>query len=91
MPSKESVGAAPLITGIVLAFQSSQEIIIGGSSLWSVFGLIGGCAAIVVGLDILSGWSSRTSEAGKLPYASNATLLGLVIFSIVAGAAVTLL
>lgn len=91
MPSKESVGAAPLIIGIVLAVQSSQEIIIGEPSLWLVFSLIGGCAAIFVGLNILLEWRARIAETGKTRDTSNVTLLGLVIFSFVAGAAVALI
>ena len=53
MPSKKTVGAAPLITGILLAFQSAGAIVQNGLSLWSVPGFIGGCAAIVIGLGIL--------------------------------------
>lgn len=62
MPSRKTVGAAPLVTGIVLAFQSAQAIAQSGLSVWSVLGLTGGCAAIFVGLGTLLEWNAFTRE-----------------------------
>ena len=58
MPSRKAVGAAPLVTGIVLASQSPQAIVQSGLSLWSVLAVIGGCATIFVGLGLVLGWNA---------------------------------
>ena len=69
MPSTKTVGAAPLIAGLLLAFQSAGTIVQSGPSLWSVPGLVGGCTAIGIGLGILLEWDTFTREtAGSNPY-----------------------
>jgi hypothetical protein len=87
MPSKELVGAAPLITGILLAFESATAIVQSGLSLSSVPGFVGGCAAIAVGLGILLGWGSFDLDStGENP--SSAALFGLAAVAFAAGATI---
>jgi len=89
MPSKETVGAAPLITGILLAFQSAGTIVQNGLSLWSVPGLIGGCAAIVIGLGILLEWD--TFKQGSIESnRPSVAVLGVVAAAFFAGAAIAI-
>jgi hypothetical protein len=86
MPSKELVGVAPLLTGIVLAFQSGGAIVQGGFSLRAVPGFVGGCAAIVVGFGILLGRGSFELESTGSDCSSTA-LLGLAAVAFLAGVA----
>lgn len=89
MPSRKAVGAAPLIMGIVLAFESADAIVQSGLSLWSVPGFVGGCAAIVIGLGILLEWDAFDRE----PTGSNrssAALLGLAAVAFFGGAAIAI-
>lgn len=84
MSSEKAVGAAPLVTGIVLASQSAREVITGGLSPWSVAGLVGGCAAVAVGAGILLEWGefdARANEPGR-----TAALAGLALLSFAVGA-----
>ena len=89
MPSKKTVGAAPLITGILLAFQSASTIVQNGLSMWSVPGLIGGCAAIVIGLGTLLEWDKFKRDAvGRNP--PSMAVLGLAAAAFFAGAAIAI-
>ncbi|MBP1987586.1 hypothetical protein [Halolamina salifodinae] len=87
MSSTKTVGAAPLITGILLAFDSGAAIVQNGPSLWSVPGFVGGCTAIVIGLGILRQWDSfeREPKGGGRPSAVP-LLIAAAVF--VAGAAI---
>jgi hypothetical protein len=89
MPSKETVGAAPLITGILLAFQSAGAIVRDGVSLWSVPGLVGGCAAIVIGLGILLERDTfeRSATGNDRP---SVAVLGFAAAACFAGAAIAI-
>lgn len=58
-----AVGAAPLIMGILLTFESAAAIVQNGLSLWAVPGFVGGCAAIVIGLGILLDWDMFNQKA----------------------------
>lgn len=89
MPSEKTVGAAPLITGILLAFQSAGTIVQNGLSLWSVPGLIGGCAAIVIGLGILFEWDTFKRETVESDRPSVA-VLGFAAAVFFAGAAIAI-
>ncbi|MBZ6496944.1 hypothetical protein [Natrinema longum] len=89
MPSKKTVGAAPLITGILLAFQSAGTIVQNGLSLWSVPGLIGGCAAIVIGLGTLLEWDTFKRETVGSNRPSMA-VLGFAAAAFFAGAAIAI-
>ncbi|WP_139231153.1 hypothetical protein [Halostagnicola kamekurae] len=89
MPSKKTVGAAPLITGILLAFQSAGTIVQNGLSLWSVPGFIGGCAAIVIGLGILLEWDTFKRDAVGRNRPSVA-VLGFAAAVFFAGAAISI-
>ncbi len=88
MSSRKAVGAAPLLTGIVLAFQSFRAIVQTGPSLWSASGLVGGCAAVLVGLGILSEWDSFGTEPTDVGRSTRVALVGLALFSFVAGVGV---
>jgi len=89
MPSKKTVGAAPLITGILLAFPSAGAIVQNGLSLWSVPGLIGGCTAIVIGLGILFEWNTFKRDAVESNRPSVA-VLGFAAAAFFAGAAIAI-
>lgn len=56
MPSRQTIGVAPLLTGMLLVSRLALAIIQSGLSFWSVSGFVGGCAAIFVGLGILLEW-----------------------------------
>lgn len=87
MPSKKAVSAAPLLTGSLLAFESAGAIVQNGLSLWSVLGVVGGCAAIIIGFGILLEWDtferdptmSNQSSAALLAVATVAFLIGTAI------------
>lgn len=90
MSSRKTIGVAPLLTGILLASQSAQAIVQNGLSLWVVSGIIGGCAAILVGIGTLLEWDAfdqERSEGNPTPLA----ILGVAIVAVVAGATVALL
>lgn len=88
MSSSKTVGAAPLITGILLASQSVRGIVQNGLSLWAIPGLVGGCAAVLVGLGILLEWREFEIETGDRSRASEVALVGLAVLGFAAGAAV---
>ncbi|OLZ40747.1 hypothetical protein A6E15_06975 [Natrinema saccharevitans] len=89
MPSQRTVGAAPLITGILLAFQSAGTLVQSGLALWSVLGLVGGCAAIVIGLGTLRGWDAfeRETIGNDRP---SVAVLGLAAAAFFAGVAIAI-
>ncbi len=90
MPSRKTIGAAPLITGIILAVQSAQATVQSGLSLWSASGVVGGCAAIFVGLGTLLEWGrfdQKPSDSSPATFA----VLGVAIVAIIAGAIVAVL
>jgi hypothetical protein len=89
MPSRKTVGAAPLLTGILLAFESAGAIIKSGLSLWSVPGFVGGCTAIVIGLGVLLEWDTFERGATGSTH-SSAAILGLAAAAFFAGAAIAL-
>lgn len=89
MPSKKMVGAAPLITGILLAFESAGTIVQNGLSIWSVPGFVGGCAAIVLGLGILLEWNTFEQDPGGSNQ-SSAVLLGVAAVAFFVGAALAI-
>lgn len=89
MPSRKAVGAAPLITGILLAFQSAVTMVQSGLSLWSVPGFVGGCAAIVIGLGILLEWNTFEQDLTERNQ-SSAALLGLAAVAFFVGAAIAI-
>ncbi|WP_435098676.1 hypothetical protein [Halorubrum sp. N11] len=89
MPSKTAAGAAPLITGILLAFQSAGAIIESGLSLWSVPGFVGGCAGIVIGLGILLEWNTLGQDPTEQKRAS-AALLGIATTAFFVGTAIAI-
>jgi hypothetical protein len=87
MPSNKTVGAAPLLTGILLAFRSAGAILQSGPSLWSVPGLIGGCSAVVIGLGIMlerDTFERRTNGDGV----GRVAVLGLAAAAFFVGTAV---
>lgn len=87
MPSRQTIGVAQLLTGMLLASRPTQAINQSGLSLWSVPGFVGGCAAIFVGLGTVLGWDTFNQE----PSGSNSTsvaILGVATVSVIAGATV---
>jgi hypothetical protein len=88
MSSRRAVGAAPLVAGILLTSQSIQAIAQGGLSLWSVPGLVGGCAAILVGLGVLLEWREFEVESNDPSRASEVALVALALLGFAAGAVV---
>jgi hypothetical protein len=89
MPSKKSIGIAPLVTGIGLTSQSLGQLLDSGVSLWASAGFVGGVAAILVGAGILLQWGDFATESGKPIDRPAATLAGIALASFVLGAAVT--
>lgn len=86
MSSERAVGAAPLLTGIVLASRSAQELLRSGLSPWSVLGLVGGCAAVAVGAGTLLEWGGFDARTTDRSRSSTAALVGLAFLSFVVGA-----
>ena len=89
MPPRKTVGAAPLLMGIVLASQSASTIVHSGPSLWSVPGLVGGCAAIIVGLGVLREWDAFQQEPTESNRVS-ATTLGIAVVAFLAGTVIAI-
>ena len=87
MTSGKTVGAAPVVTGILLAFQSAGTVVQDGFSLWAVSSLVGGCAAILVGLGILleretfevEPTESNRPSVAVLGFAAVAFFVGVVV------------
>lgn len=89
MSSKKGIGIPPLIMGIMLAGQSLPQLLQNGLSLWTVSSLIGGCAAVVVGLGILLEWREFSTETTEPHRSSTITLLGLAVLSVAGGVILT--
>jgi hypothetical protein len=87
MPSRTAVGAAPLVVGLALAFQSAQAGLDGGLSPWSVAAFVGGCGAVIVGLRTLLGSNAVEEGATENGRAAPAAL-GLAAVAFAVGAAV---
>ncbi len=90
MPSRKTIGAAPLTTGLVLASQSAHAIVQSGLSLWSVPGFIGGCAATFVGLGTVLEWDTSNQTSSETSPTSLA-VLGVAIAAAVAGATIAVM
>lgn len=91
MSSEKAVGAAPLLTGIVLAAQSARAMVRSGLSLRSVPGFVGGCAAIVVGAGILLEWGEFEAETPtERSRATDLALAALAFVGLAAGAGLVL-
>lgn len=90
MSSRKTIGAAPLLTGLILGFQSAQAIAQSGLSIWSVLGFLGGCAAILIGLGTLLEWDVFNQEPSENSPTSLA-ILGVAIAAVVAGATVAVM
>lgn len=87
MPSRKTVGAAPLLTGLLLASNASRAIVQTGPSLWSVPSLVGGCAAVLVGLGILLEWGSFETDGDEPGTLAHLALVGLAVVSVAVGVA----
>ena len=90
MSSKNGIGIAPLITGIILAGQSLPQLFQNGPSLWTVLSAIGGCSAIFVGLGILLEWREFSTETTESNQTVTLALTGLAVASFVGGAILVL-
>lgn len=64
MPSSNRVGIAPLATGLLLVGQSLRPLVQGDPTPWAAAGLVGGGAAVCVGVGILSGWGVFDADSG---------------------------
>lgn len=82
MPSRNAVGIAPLVCGLLLVGQSLPELLDGASATLSTYALaaqaIGGSAAVVVGVGILREWESFGGERTEEETHSASVLLGVV-------------
>ena len=90
MPSRNGIGIAPLIAGIVLAGRSLPRLFQNGLSLWTVLSAIGGCSAILVGLGVLLGWGEFGTETTESDRTVTLALTGLAVASFVGGAILAL-
>lgn len=90
MPSRKTIGAAPLTTGIILVVPSAQAIVQTGLSVWAVLAFIGGCAALFVGLGTVLEWDAFNQDPSENSPSSPA-ILGAAIVAGVAGATVAVL
>lgn len=90
MPSKKTIGIAPLVTGIFLASQSLGQLLESGFSLWAGTSFVGGFAAILVGAGILLQWRGFDTESEETTDRSTTMLAGIALVSFVVGAAVTI-
>ena len=86
MSSKKGIGIAPLIMGIMLAGQSLPQLLQNGLSLWTGSSVVGGCAAIFVGLGILLEWDEFSTETTESNRRATLVLAGLAVLSFVGGA-----
>ncbi|MFC4358630.1 hypothetical protein ACFO0N_11830 [Halobium salinum] len=102
MSSRNAIGVAPLVTGLVLVSQSFGALTGGDSTLWVVSSVVGGCAAALVGVGILFGWGEFDPESGEADESESGgtgemgrpvplALAGVALCAFLAGAAVTVL
>ncbi|WP_162993851.1 hypothetical protein [Halalkalicoccus subterraneus] len=91
MPSKKTIGIAPLVTGIFLASQSFGQILDTGLSLWAGISFTGGFSAILVGAGILLQWGGFDTESEETSGRLTTMLLGIALVSFVVGAAVAII
>ncbi|SFK60227.1 hypothetical protein SAMN04487950_0122 [Halogranum rubrum] len=91
MSSKNAVGIAPLVTGFLLASQSFEQSVLSDPSLSSVAGLIGGCAAVLVGVGILTGWREFDTETESSGQTAAVALAVIALVAFTAGVAFTTL
>lgn len=90
MSSKKAVGTAPLVAGFLLVSQSFEQSALSNPSLPSTAGLIGGCAAILVGIGTLSGWrdfGTETDSSGRMVLVA---LAGISLLCFAAGVALVI-
>jgi hypothetical protein len=85
MASKKRVGIAPLIMGIMIAGQSLPQLLRSGLSVWTVSSVIGGFAAIFVGLGILLEWEGFGTDTNGSSRTSTLVLAGIAVFSVGGG------
>lgn len=90
MASRQTIGAAPLISGLLLAVPSAQAFLQSGLSLWSVLGCVGGCAAVLVGLGTVLEWGGFDQKPSESSPASVA-ILGVALLAGLAGATVVVM
>jgi hypothetical protein len=69
----------------MLVFQSTQMVVQSGVTLWSGPRLIGGCAAVVVGLGVLFGWGAFDVDSGETGSSTVLLLAGIAVLSFVVG------
>jgi hypothetical protein len=55
MPSRKTIAATPVATGVLLAGSAAREIVQNGVEIWTTLALAGGLSAFAVGLGILTG------------------------------------
>jgi hypothetical protein len=90
MSSKKAVGVAPLVTGLLLAGQSFEQSVLRDPALWSIAGLVGGCAAILVGVGILSGWREFEVETDTSNQNTSLALAGISVLCFAGGVALAI-
>lgn len=88
MSSKNAVGLAPLVTGFLVVSQSFEQSVLSDPSLSSVAGLIGGCAAVLVGVGILTGWRDFDTETKSSGQTAAVALAAVALVGFLGGVAV---
>jgi hypothetical protein len=85
--SRKAVGVAPLVAGFLLAGQSFERSVLSNPSPGSIAGLVGGCAAILVGIGILSGWREFGPETDTPARKASLALAGISLLCFAGGVA----
>jgi hypothetical protein len=96
MPSKNAVGVAPLVCGTVLVGQSLASLsgaLPTGVPLYALVAqLLGGGAAVVVGVGILRQWAAFGGEETDTEFPSaGVALVAVALFAFAVGAFVVVL
>ncbi|MFC7138594.1 hypothetical protein ACFQMA_01935 [Halosimplex aquaticum] len=87
MASATRRGGAPLISGLVLAGVATRQVVQSGLTPWSTLALVGGLAAIAVGVAVLTGRGEFEAADGR-DRKTSVALAGLAVVSIAVGSVV---
>ncbi len=91
MSSKKAVGIAPLVTGFLLVEPVVYQSALSNPSLSLVAGMTGGCAAIFVGIGILSGRWGFDVETDSSGQTVSTALAVIALLAFTAGVALTVI
>lgn len=91
MSNTNSVGVAPLVSGLWLAGTAGVQLFHEGLSGWLLMALLGGCGAIIVGVGTLfevGGFGAAKPESNQTTLS---LLVGVALLCLVGGATFALL